>query len=333
MPNSGRIDETDSRLLHALQIEPRASWQDLAPIVGVDAGTLARRWARLRDEGIAWSTGYTTQGQMALLELECEHGHLESVAGQLRTDREAAVVDFSSGARDLLALVATQDLGAMADYTVGRLARVPGIRTVRTHLFSDLLMDASNWRLRALTPAEAERVPPPRPPRPRAAKHVPDELVAAVMEEVWRDGRCPIATIAERSGYSPQRISDALATLRNSGALKFRTDIARTYSEWPIYAWYFIEAPARVVEAARRRITSVPEVRLAAIAASRYNLILAVWLRRLADLNRLEIALTGALEGSRIADRAVVLNIAKHLGRALGSDGRASSPDASPRYG
>ena len=55
--------------------------------------------------------------------------------------------------------------------------------------------------------------------------------------------------------------------------------------------------------------------------------------RRLADLNRLEIALTGALEGSRIADRAVVLNIAKHLGRALGSDGRASSPDASPRYG
>lgn len=120
-----------------------------------------------------------------------------------------------------------------------------------------------------------------------------------------------------------QRIADAISTLRQRGELKLRVDLARGYTGWPIYAWYFVEAPARVVDAARTAITSVPEVRLAMTAASRYNLILAVWLRNLADVNRFEMALETALQGSRIADRAVVLRIAKQMGRIVGPDTRA----------
>jgi hypothetical protein len=132
-----------------------------------------------------------------------------------------------------------------------------------------------------------------------------------------------IADIATRSGFAPQRVADAIATLRYSGDLRFRTDIARAVSGWPVYTWYFVEAPARTVEAARAAITAVPEVRLAITASSRYNLILAVWLRRIADVNRFEMALENALQGSRIADRAVVMRIAKHMGRAIGPDSRA----------
>lgn len=99
--------------------------------------------------------------------------------------------------------------------------------------------------------------------------------------------------------------------------------LARGYTGWPIYTWSFVEAPARVVAAARTAITSLPEVRLAMTAASRCNLILAVWLRTLADVNRFEMALETALQGARIADRAVVLRIAKQMGRAVGTDTRA----------
>ena len=136
----------------------------------------------------------------------------------------------------------------------------------------------------------------------------------------------PVATLAERTGFAPQRISDAIATLRERGELRFRVDMARGYTGWPIYTWYFVEAPARVVAAARAAITSVPEVRLAMTSASRFNLILAVWLRTLADVNRFEMALETALQGSRIADRAVVLRIAKQMGRAVGADTRSLGP-------
>lgn len=323
MTQSGQLDDTDARLLHALQIEPRASWQELAPIVGVDAATLARRWKRLRDEGVAWSTGYSPAGQMALLELECEHGQLQTVAEGLRRDREALVVDFSSGSRDLLVLAQADDLAAMSQYAVDRLGQVAGIRAVRTHLINELLVEAVSWRLRSLSPAEVHRIPPPRPPRPRAAKTVPAELEAALREELAKDGRASVGGIAARTGFGPQRVSDAIATLRAEDRLRFRTDIARTYSDWPIYAWYFIEAPGKVIEVLRKRITTIPEVRLAATTASKYNVILAVWLRRLSDVNRLEIALADAFTGARIADRSVVMRIDKHLGRVIGPDGRA----------
>lgn len=318
-----RLDGIDSRLLHALQIEPRASWHALAPIVGVDAATLARRWERLRSDGVVWAMGYAPPGQMALLELECEHGQLHAVSSALEADREAVVVDFTSGGRDILALVATADLASMSAYTVGRLGQVEGIRAVRTHLLNEILIEAASWRLRALTPAEVRLIPSPRPPRQRSAKRIPAELSAGILDELWRDARAPVATIAAHTGHSPQRVSDAIATLRARGELVLRTDIARTYSEWPVYAWYFIEAPARTIEVARKTITTIPEVRLAATAASRYNLILAVWLRRLTDINRLEIALTAAFEGARIADRSVVLQICKHMGRVIGLDGCA----------
>jgi DNA-binding Lrp family transcriptional regulator len=323
MAQPGQLDETDSRLLHALQIEPRASWQELAPVVGVDPATLARRWNRLRSEGIAWSTGYSPAGQMAMLELECEHGQLQAVAEGLRTDREALVVDYSSGSRDLLVLAQADDLASMSQYAVYRLGHVPGIRAVRTHLIIELLTEAVSWRLRSLAPAEIHRIPPPRPPRPRAAKSVPAELEAALLDELARDGRAGVGGIAARTGFGPQRVSDAIATLRAQGRLRFRTDIARTYSDWPVYAWYFIEAPGKVVEVLRRQITMIPEVRLAATTASKYNVILAVWLRRLTDVNRLEIALAEAFTGARIADRSVVMRIDKHLGRVIGPDGRA----------
>lgn len=317
------LDETDLRLLHALQVDPRAGWNELAPVVGVDAATLARRWARIDAEGLAWVTGHDRSGQLALLEIECELNRLEQVAAEMRRDRQVIVLDFSSGGRDLLALVMGRDLAGISAYAVGRLGAIPGVRAVRTHIGNEILIDGSSWRLRTLKPEEVARIRPPKPPRARAARRVDDGLRDAVEHELWLDGRAGIADIASRTGYAPQRVSDAIATLRFSRELVFRTDIARGATGWPVYTWYFVEAPARTIEAARAAITTVPEVRLAFTASSRYNLILAVWLRRIADVNRFEMALEKALQGSRIADRAVVLRTAKHMDRVIGPDTRA----------
>lgn len=320
------LDSVDRRLLHALQIEPRASWNVLAPVVGVDASTLARRWARLNDEGIAWITGHPMRGQLALIEIDCELTHLEAITNELRHDPCVYVLDFSSGSRDLLALVVLPDLPALSEYAVGRLGMLAGIRTIRTHLANEVLIDGSSWRLGALSSEEAARIRPPHPPRPRAARHVPEEVQRAIIPAIWEDGRVSAAAIADRSGISPQRISDAIATMRGSGALRLRTDLARAASGWPVYTWYFVEAPSHVIEAARTTITAVREVRLAFTAASRYNLVLAVWLRRLSDVNRFELALENALPGARIADRAVALRTAKHMNRVIGADTHAVGP-------
>lgn len=320
------LSELDYRLLHALQIEPRATWSKLAPIVGADSSTLARRWERLSAEGIAWVSGVSSERQFAIIEIECELSKIGTIIEQLQHDPDMVVLDVSSGSRDLLALVYTADFEGVSSFVVQRLGAIQGIRSVQTHLANEVLTDGGAWRLRSLNASEAARIPDPRPPRRRAARYVPDEVSSAILNETKVDGRVAIATIAERNGISPQRISDGLATMRQQGSIVFRTDVARGVTEWPVYAWYFIEAPSATIEAARTSIGKIPEVRLAITAASRVNLILAVWLRKLSDINRFELALEKALTGARIADRAVVLHTARHMNRILGEDTFAIDP-------
>jgi DNA-binding Lrp family transcriptional regulator len=324
-----RPDRVDLRLLHALQIEPRASWADLAPVVGADAANLSRRWRRLSEQGIAWVTGMIESPEVdrlgvALIELECAPGDLMATVRRLSADPEVATIDLTVGGRDLMVTVITDSPQQVADYVLHSLVRVPGIRAARTHLVTERLLDARRWRLRELSPAEVSAVPGPRPPRPRAARQVAPELRRALRQELAADGRATATGIAERHGLSVQRVTDAIASLRATGELYLRTDLTLSLSEWPVYTWYFLQVPARSMAQARVTLAQVPEVRLAALCASRYNLVLAVWLRSMHDVQAFEVALARALPGAVIADRSVVLRIAKHMWHVLDERGRAT---------
>lgn len=316
------VDELDRRLLHAIQIEPRASWAALAPILGADATTLTRRWHRLRQAGIAWTTGIIAPRQNALIEIVCVPAKGESVVEHLRNDRRVIMLDYTSGSRDLMATVAAHDLPALADYALHVLGRREGVQSMRLHLANEVLIDGSNWRIRALSDDEAARIPSAGAPRARAPRRIVPELRNAIEEELWKDGRATAKAIADRHSFAPQRVTDAIAVMRETGQLRVRTDVARAYSGWPVSAWYFLEIPAQSLASVRTTIARIPEVRMAVSTASQWNLTLLVWLRNLADVTRFEIALEKVLGGASIADRSVVLRALKHLGREVLPDTR-----------
>ncbi|MFE5705921.1 Lrp/AsnC family transcriptional regulator [Rhodococcus koreensis] len=321
-------DDVDFALTHALQIEPRASWKALAPALAVDPVTLSRRYQRLLNAGLIWITGYDpgTPGRGALIEIECAPGQSVSTAEAISEDPMVASIDFTAGGRDLLLTLMAEDSVDTSRFLLHRLGEYPAIRRARTHLITEVLFEAGNWRLRTLSAEQVAKVPAARPPRPRAARTVAPGLKRLIHHELGIDGRAPTTAIAERAGVSNQRITDAIATMRRDGSLRLRTDVARTYSEWPIYAWYFMQVPAPLVERLRTSLGKIEEVRLAVLVASEYNLIMAVWLRTLNDVHRFELLLEKLLPGSRVADRSVVMQIGKHLGHILDDRGRATGP-------
>jgi DNA-binding Lrp family transcriptional regulator len=316
-----RLDDLDLRLIHALQIEPRASWNALAPILDSSAVTLARRWEALTASGLAWVTGAPTAVAHAVIEIACVPSRIEETIGALLADGTVQMLDLTTGERDLIASVSAPSLGALSDYLVHRLSSTPGISSTNAHVLNESFTDGSRWRMDALRPQEQAAIPAARGQRPRAARDVPDDLRQAIEHEVWRDGRVPISEIADKHGFAVQRVSDALATLRAQSKLLFRTDLATVASGWPVYTWYFLEASAREVQGARAALSRVREARFAFASAGRYNLILSVTLRSVADINRFELALGAAFADSRIADRAMVMRGLKHLGRPVNADG------------
>ncbi|AII03258.1 MULTISPECIES: Lrp/AsnC family transcriptional regulator [Rhodococcus] len=314
--------DSDLRLIHALQLEPRASWTELGRALATDPVALARRWARITDEGLAWITGQRRHfPAVAIVEIECAQGKAAETASFLADEEIVRTIDHTSGGRDLVAVVAATDLESLSAFVIDRLGDQRLITHARTHLVTEVLVEGSAWRLNALSESEAQRVPRAKPPRPRAARQVPADLETAIVRELYRDGRTPIGDIAAQAGVSNQRVADAIATLRHSGDLVFRTDVARSYTGWPINAWYFVQVPASSIDRLRSTLSRLAEVRLAVTTASRYNLVMSLWVRDLADVNRFEALLEKVLAGARIADRAVVIRPAVHLGRLLDARG------------
>ncbi|MFC9765164.1 Lrp/AsnC family transcriptional regulator [Rhodococcus jostii] len=330
--DSGRRD-ADLRLIHALQIEPRASWADLGRVLRTDPVALARRWARIVAEGHAWVTGVPRQYPVsAIVEVECEPGSAAASGRVLEAEVEVRTMDYTAGRRDIIAAVGTSSIHALSALTLDRLDQRDIITRVRTHIVTEYLLQGDSWRLDALTDAEVRSIPPARSPRARASRTVSDHLTRVIFDELYRDGRAPTGQVAERAGVSTQTVADAISTLRHAGRLVLRTDVARVYTGWPINAWYFLQVPMSILQLLTQSLSKMQEVRLAATISSEFNVVMAVWLRDLPDVNRFEMRLEKAIGGSSaVRDRAVVIRPGTHLGRTLDDCGFVTDTRAGAR--
>jgi DNA-binding Lrp family transcriptional regulator len=327
------LDPLEERIIHALQVEGRAPWSELAPVVGVDAVTLARRWESLRQRGFAWCTGIFPGGATALVDITCMPQHIGEVAERVAQIPAVLTLDHTSGGRDLLATMFDDTPLAIWDVVTNGIGRLEGVRNTQTHLVTEVVMEASDWRLRALTPQEAARIPRPRPPRARAPRAVHPDVEEALRHCLAEDGRRPVSRIAAEHGLSEQRVADGLARLRADGVLRIRTDVARSVTGWPVYAWYFVRTAAKHIQQMRQLMAQIPEARTALAVASQYNLVVAVWLREMTDVMRFEAALEAAVPSARIVDRSVVFRMSKHLGRLIDDEGAATRGFVHPRSG
>lgn len=320
------LDDLDQRLIHALQISPRAPWSALAPVLGADPVTLSRRWARLVREGLVYVTGYGwDQGQLSLIEIECSPGETLAVAHALAQDREAFTIDLTAGGRDIMLTLGAAGTEAVASWTLERIRGVPGVRSMRTHLVSEVVTDARSWRMRVLSKDEVARVAALDARPTGGAVAIRPEQGRAISEALTEDARMGVAELGARVGMTPRRARDALAAMRASGRFVMRVDVARAHTPWPIYAWYFLRVPAAMVARVGPQLGRMDEVRLVVTTVGEYNVVVAVWLRTLQDVGRLEAIIEERLPGVTIADRSVVLRTTKHLGHLLDPHGRATS--------
>ncbi|MCC4321969.1 Lrp/AsnC family transcriptional regulator [Streptomyces malaysiensis] len=321
------LDELDRRLIHALQINPRARWAALAPIIGVDAVTLARRWERIVEAGIAWVSGHPgpeLRGPSAILEIEAHPAATLGLAQEISADSEAFTVDLTAGGREMLVLVATSSMDALTEYLMMRIPKLDGIRATRAHLFTSPFVHGGQWRLRSLSAEEiaaVERsIEVSRSPRGRVDSQLEDQLLRLL----GADGRATVAYLARTVGVGQRRVRDAIAAMTAQGRLDTRLDMAKAQSGRPVHAWYFLRVPAALVQRVGSVLTRISEIRLAVSTVGQYNLILAVWLPTLAGVQRLEAVLEEKLPGVSIADRCVVLRTVKKEGHRLNAHGHAT---------
>ncbi|WIB78623.1 Lrp/AsnC family transcriptional regulator [Curtobacterium sp. MCPF17_002] len=323
----------ERRLLHALQIQPRAPWSAIATALGSDAVTVARRWARLQEQGTAWIAVYraTPAVTTALVEVQCPPSETMRIVEELTGDPEVLTIDVTTGGRDLLLTIVCEGRDDLARFVLDRMGTLPEIRGLRTHIATATLADARKWRLRELDQTEIAALEPPAPPARLPA--VPADTVEHLRAVLARDPRITITALAAEIGVTQPRASALLAAVLASGEVVLRTEIARPFSGWPVYAWYFLDVDPLQRTAAVQRLVRLGESRLVASVVGGYDIALAVWLRSIDDAARIETYFAEHVPGVRVADRSVVLRTPYHLQKRLDTEGRYRPSDGAAAGG
>lgn len=150
--------------------------------------------------------------------------------------------------------------------------------------------------------------------------------------ELARDGRVTATELAEALDLRPRRARELIAEVIGTGRLRFRAELARRHSGYPLCTWYLLRAPASQRDRVAQRIAAVREARAVVAVVGRYDLAIDVWTKSLDDVHRLEATIEDRMPGVQIVDRAVVLRTVKLMGRLLDDSGAARGFVPLPAY-
>jgi Lrp/AsnC family leucine-responsive transcriptional regulator len=148
------MDEVDTRLLEALRANGRASFAELARLVGMSAPSVQDRVRRLEDRGVI--TGYAATvapeaiglGVAALIGIHLsEISDQDAVARALERLPEIEDCWFVAGEESFVVHVRTTDVAAL-ERTLARLRGVRGIARTRT-----TVVLSAKWEGRLAPPA------------------------------------------------------------------------------------------------------------------------------------------------------------------------------------
>jgi DNA-binding Lrp family transcriptional regulator len=322
------LGEADLALIHALQVAPRVSWAQAAPVLGASPTALAERWARLRNSGLAWITAQVNPSRadltVAFVEVDCLPEARSDVVRRLCQDPRAVTVEEAARGRDLQVTVFVRDLPALTRFVLDDLPRVPGVRQTRSRLATGLHVEASRWRLDVLEPAQVRALAalagqyrgepggtPPRDPWPLA-------------EALAVDGRLTASELARRTGRNAATVRRQLPRLLASGLLTFRCEVSQFDANYPVSCNWLARVPVEEHTRTVQALATLPELRLCVTTTGETNIMLTAWTRSLADLLSLERLIGERLPWLSIVDSSVTLRVAKRMGWLLGEGGRCT---------
>ncbi|WP_433759494.1 Lrp/AsnC family transcriptional regulator [Nocardia sp. CA-135398] len=319
------LDEVDFEIAVVLQIAPRAQWQQIGRVLGIDGSTAARRWTRLTEEGLVWQSCYPLAVDgiaplTAIIEIDCAPGRMDEVSAELAMDGNVIALDHTTGARDLLIRAVFTDQESMARYLTFRLGTLSGIAASRSQVTTARFKDSSRWRLDRVGSkyAHALGLSTRRAPGHGSIRADDMPLVLALGDAP----RQSVTALAEHTGMSPTTVSRRLARMDANNALAFTCEVARFASGWPLSVTFWGSAPLARINDVGCRIAGMRETRSCAAATGTRNIIFTVWLRSMPDLQAFEDRLSSEVGDLSVHDRAISLWPLKIDGHLLDPTGR-----------
>lgn len=309
------LDELDRRLVHALQVDGRASFGRIGEVLGASDRTLARRYRRLRAAGLLRVVGVASARALGqedwLIRLRCLPAAAAGIADVLAARSDTSWVGIVSGGAEITCLTRTS-----GDLVLRTIPRSPRIGEVTAQRLLRVVAGAGGWprRLAALTDAEVAAL---RAAAPAArAAGGPVRLIGAdqrVLELMAVDGRVGYAALAAATGWSASAVARRLTDLRGSGALMFEVDVEpRLFGAGKEEMMWLTVAPS-ALDTAGGALSRHPDIAFAAVTTGATNMIAYVAVADDDDLYERVLLPVGRIPGVQHID---LTPVARQLSRS-----------------
>ncbi|MFJ3219671.1 Lrp/AsnC family transcriptional regulator [Kitasatospora sp. NPDC086801] len=315
------MESLNLRLIHALQIDGRASLRRIASVLGVSEQVVARRYAALCE-----SAGLRVIGRLNprpvgqtvwALRVQSAPGASLGLARALAAREDTRWVQLASGATEIVChLVAHRD-GAQ-DAPVQLLDRLPGVTSITAQRVLRLFKGGpTTWGALTCALDQDQRdalAPAFAPPDARSPSVELTELDHVLLAALARDGRTTYAALAAEARCHESTVRRRIAHLRAAGALFFVLDIDERLLGSPTTTAIWMSVRPAHLAAVGAALAEHPEVAYAAATTGRTDLLASVLCP---DDEYLYDYLTdrlGALPGIDAVETAPVVRTLKRVG-------------------
>ncbi|MFD4628797.1 Lrp/AsnC family transcriptional regulator [Streptomyces sp. NPDC058284] len=314
-----QFDQLDLQLLHALEVDGRASFSRIAAVLGVSDQTVARRYRRLRAEAglrvIAVRDTQRLGRDEWMLRLRCTPDGAEAIAAALARRPDTAWVHLMSAGTEVACVTLPRTPGDHDDLVFGKLLRSRKLIEITAHqLIHRFYGGRTGWigKHRPLGDEQVAALRPLLPPAaPGPARITPeDEPLAAALKE---DGRATYPELRRLTGRSESSVKRRIAALLGSGGLYLDTEYDTARVGFTTAAMLWITVDPGALDAVGRAMAGHPEIAHASAITGPANLMASAVTRDTAELYAYLSGKLGALDGVRHVESAPYLRRFKEL--------------------
>lgn len=337
MNESDALNRLDQQVVRALQLQPRAAFSEIAEVLGVAEQTVARRYRRLRRDGLMRVIASVDPRALGVTEwtvrARCRPDAALPLANALARRDDVAWVAIHSGGWEVafnLRARSHADTDELLSRLLPRTAPVLDVTAAAVlHVFvGGSATDWQGWD-GVLTRAQTRRLTRPRRPGPAREVRL-DSTDRPLLDLLARDGRAGYAALARATGQTVGRVGRRLDALLDAGVLYFDIDFAPALIGRAVSSTLWLTATPDQLHQVGEALAARPEVPSAAAVTGPANLIAVVVTSTLEDAYRFVTTELAAIAGITGYELSPQLRRIKQAGALLAGD-RLAEPAPAPR--
>lgn len=316
------LDGEDRRVLHALQLDGRASFARIAAVLGMSERAVSRRYHRLRSRLALRVVGVTRpdprEQEDWFLRIAAPSMSVDAVARSLADRDDTSWIASLAGDGGLSCILRTPaPIGDRAG-ALEQFRRSAGIAAVTAQRLLAPIAGVGGWpgRLEALTASECEALAPAVRGRDAGPSPVgpPRSDDAGLLRLLAADGRMSVARLARMSGMPESTVRRRLAELTGSGVLMFEVEVDPRLYGRHVHAICWMDVPPAALGAVASALSSHAEVAFASTTTGTTSILAILELVDAGDLHRYLAEHVGALSGVHRIQTEIVTRWFKRAG-------------------